>query len=879
MSVNFLNLLDNQIKGTKNMKTFPLAFRTVLISLILTGIFCFTSPIIGQKITSPEDFFGFQMGADRKLARWDKMVDYFNLSEGQSDRMKVYNMGPSSEGHPFLVLLITSPENHKNLNRLQMINKSITNPKNLNEDQLQQFIKEGKAVIFESMSLHASEVGGTQMAPELTFDLLSRNDEEALRILDNVLFFMIPCFNPDGEVMITDWYNETVGTEFEGLSMPFLYHKYCGHDNNRDGDYLNLIESKYTAKIMYNDWPPQAYIDQHHMGSYGARLFVPPYADPIRPYADPLVWREISWYGAHIAYKLEEDGFKGILNAAQYSGWGHFGWHWITPFHNIAGMLTESAGVDLATPIYIHPEQLRADTRAFPDYEAQSTFPNPWLGGWWRLRDIVAQQKSAAWSLLDLAARNKETVLKTAYLKAKNQTERGADGDVKTIVVPAKQHDYLTMVKMVNILLQSGIEIKKASADFVVENMNYQKGSYIISLAQPKMGLIRNLLMETHYPENTYTMEADGTPIRPYDLATHTMAEFMGVSVDLKSINISGDFKVISYPEMIEGKIIKGEAGYILDGRQNNAYKAVSLLMDKGIKVKRLDERFKDFLSGDFMIEKASENILSEVAKNTGTDFLALNENPSVNNHQVKRGRVGLFQRYDGGNMDEGWTRLCFENFAIPYQTLMSSEVKKGELNKKWDVIVIPDDSPEGITGVYSSNSRRTPEKYPEKYQSGIGKDGGKILKEFVKNGGTIVALGRSFEYVVNEFDLKVRNVTEGLPSKEFFCPGSTLKVSFDNTDPSAYGMPDEGLVMFNNSPAFEVLPSRNNEDYKTIVRYKDENLLKSGWLIGEDNIVKKPGMIVTHYGKGKIVLIGFKTQQRNQMDGTFKLLFNTIIE
>ncbi|PKP29630.1 MAG: peptidase M14 family protein, partial [Bacteroidetes bacterium HGW-Bacteroidetes-17] len=742
------------------MKTFPFAFRSVLITLVLTGMFCFTSPIIGQKITSPEDYFGFQMGADRKLVRWDKMVDYFNLLEGQSDRMKVYNMGPSSEGHPFLVLLITSPENHQNLERLQMINKSISNPKDLTEDHLQQFIKEGKAVIFESMSLHASEVGGTQMAPELTFDLLSRNDEEATRILDNVLFFMIPCFNPDGEVMITDWYNETVGTEYEGLSMPFLYHKYCGHDNNRDGDYLNLIESKYTAKIMYNDWPPQAYIDQHHMGSYGARLFVPPYADPIRPFADPLVWREISWYGAHIAYKLEEGGFKGILNAAQYSGWGHFGWHWITPFHNIAGMLTESAGVNLATPIYIHPEQLRADTRAFPDYEAQSTFPNPWLGGWWRLRDIVAQQKSAAWSLLDLAARNKETVLKTAYLKAKNQTERGADGDVKTVVLPAKQHDYLTMVKMVNILLQSGIEIKKASSDFIVENMNYQKGSYIISLAQPKMGLIRNLLMETHYPENSYTMQEDGTPIRPYDLATHTMAEFMGVSVDLKSINVSGDFEAISYPEMIESKINKGEAGYILDGRQNSTYKAVSLLIDKGIKVKRLDEKFKNFLPGDFMIEKASENVLSEVAKNTGTDFTALDENPSVKSHQVKRGRVGLFQRYDGGNMDEGWTRLCFENFDIPYQTLMSSEVKKGELNKKWDVIVLPDDSPEGITGVYSSNSRRTPEKYPEKYQSGVGKDGGKILKEFVKNGGTIVALGRSFEYIVNEFDLKVRNVT-----------------------------------------------------------------------------------------------------------------------
>lgn len=861
------------------MKTLTLKFKPMLISLIAIGMIFSSIPSIGQSITSPESYFGFQMGADRKLARWDKIVDYFSLVEGQSDRIKVYDMGPSSEGHPFLVVLITSAENIANLDRLQKINKTISNPKDLSEDQIAQFIEEGKAVIFQSMSLHASEVGGTQMTPELTYDLLTRNDSETKRILDNVLFFMIPSLNPDGQVMITDWYNETVGTEYEGLRMPFLYQKYSGHDNNRDGDYLNLVESKYTAKAMFVDWPPQAYIDHHHMGSYGARFYVPPYCDPIRPYADPLVWREISWYGAHIAYKLEADGFQGVLNAAQFSGWGHFGWHWITPFHNIAGMLTESAGTNLATPIYIHPEQLKAGSRMFPDYEAQSTFPNPWPGGWWRLRDIVEQKKSSAWSLLDLAARNKETVLKTAYLKAKNQTARGANGDVKTLVIPLGQHDDLTVVKMINILLQSGIEIQKAEADFTVGSMNYKKGSYIISLAQPKMGLIRNLLTETHYADNSWTRKEDGTPIRPYDLATHTMNEFMGVEVDVKDVKVDGPFSLISFPEKVEADVSKGSNGYIIDGRQNNAFKAVSLLIDQNVKVKRLDEQFMTYRPGDFIIEKANETVLNDIAKETGVEFMALNNKPTVKNHIVKRGRLGLFQRYNGGNMDEGWTRLCFENFSIPYQSLMSAEVKKGGLNKKWDVIVIPDDSPEGITGIYSKNSRRVPEKYPAKYESGIGKDGGKILKDFVKNGGTLVALGSSYEYIVDEFDLKVRNITEGIPTKEFFCPGSTIKASFDNTDPLAYGMPDEGLLMFRNSPAFEIIPSRKNQDYKTIVRYDDDNLLKSGWLIGEDVIAKKSAMIVTPYGKGKVVLIGFRTQHRNQMDGTFKLLFNTIIE
>ena len=853
-------------------------------SVIITGVFILilliTSAVEAQEtITTPEDFFGFQMGTDGKLARWDRIVEYFYQLEQESDRLKVVNMGPSSEGHPFLLLLITSPENLADLDRLQMINKKITDPRGVSREEIDTYIQEGKAVIFQSMSLHASEVGGTQMTPELTYDLLSRNDAEAKRILDNVLFFMIPCFNPDGQVMITDWYRETAGTEYEGLSMPYLYHKYCGHDNNRDGDYMNLQESKYMAKAMYIDWLPQAYIDHHQMGSYGARFYVPPYCDPIRPFADPLVWREMSWYGAHIAYKLEEKGFQGVLNAAQYAGWGHFGWHWITPFHNIAGMLTESAGVRLATPVYIHPEQLRARAQMFPEYEAQSTFPNPWPGGWWRLRNVVEQKKAASWSLLDVAARNKETVLKSAYLKAQNQIRRGGEGDIKAVIVPATQHDYLTSVKMINILIRSGIEIQKAESDFYVEDMHYKMGSYVISLAQPKMGLIRNLLVETHYPDNSWTRRPDGTPIRPYDLATHTMFEFMGVRTDAVGVTVEGDLRILEDQETIEGKVPAASVAFIIDGRQNSAFKAVNMLLDRGVELKRLDKPYLEFRAGDYIIEKGSQQVLTDIAIETGVDFMVLNALPADGIHNVKRGRLGLFQRYYGGNMDEGWTRLCFENYSFPYVTVMSGEIIKGDLNKKYDVIILPNDSPEAIAGARSNESRYNPEEYPEKYRSGLGNEGIQNLKEFVKMGGTLVAFGNSYEFVVDEFDLEIRNSVNGLNSNEFYCPGSTIRVDIDNTHPLAYGMPDEGLVLFRSSPAFEIIPSRHNEDYQTIVRYKDENLLESGWLDGEERIAKKSAMVATAYGQGKIVLIGFRTQHRNQTDGTFKLLFNTIIE
>ncbi|HSL24156.1 MAG TPA: M14 metallopeptidase family protein, partial [Vicinamibacterales bacterium] len=352
--------------------------RKAALGLLLVLVTFASSPVAQTQVTPPEKFFGHQLGADRKLARWDRIVEYFRELEKQSDRLQVVDMGRSTMGNPFLLVFISSPANLARLEQYRQMNAKLSDPRGVPEAEIRKVVAEGKAVIIQSMSLHATEVGGSQMAPELAYDLASRTDSETERILENVIFLMIPSFNPDGQVMVTDWYRKYIGTEYEGAGLPWLYHKYVGHDNNRDAFQTNMIESQYMAKVMFREWIPQAYIDHHHMGSYGARLYVPPYAEPVRPSGDPLVWREISWYGGHIAYKEEEHNKSGIVNAAIYSGWGHFGFHWITPFHNVAGMLTESASARLATPLYIHPDQLRGQTRGLPEYEEQTTFPNPW---------------------------------------------------------------------------------------------------------------------------------------------------------------------------------------------------------------------------------------------------------------------------------------------------------------------------------------------------------------------------------------------------------------------------------------------------------------------------------------------------------------------
>jgi hypothetical protein len=320
-----------------NLMKFPAVLSHLPIVLLASAPFL-PSPLTSQEIPSPEEFFGFQMGADRQLARWDRLVTYYDSLSVLSDRLEVIHMGPSTLGNPFLAIFASSPENIANLDEIRRMNAVLQDPRGHSQAEIDSAIELGKVVFVQSYGLHSTEVAASQTAAEVMYELATRTDSEVTNILENTVSIMIPSFNPDGAIMVTDWYDQWLGTEFEGTGVPSLYHHYIGHDNNRDAFMQNTVESQYGAQIIFREWVPQAYIDHHQMGAYTARISLPPYAEPIRPEADPLVWREMSWYGAHMAYKMDEAELSGAIGSAIYSGWGHFGFHWITPFHNIAGI-------------------------------------------------------------------------------------------------------------------------------------------------------------------------------------------------------------------------------------------------------------------------------------------------------------------------------------------------------------------------------------------------------------------------------------------------------------------------------------------------------------------------------------------------------------
>ncbi len=842
-----------------------------------------------KRITVPVEFFGHELGEDGKIARWDKIVEYFYLLESEVDTLRVVDMGPSTLGNPFLAVFISSKENLDNLEYYQELNNRLSNPQEYKEEEIDEALENGKVVILQSMSLHASEIGGTQMAPQLAYEMVSSESEDYLRILSEVIHILVPCFNPDGQLMVTDWYNKYLGTEYEGCSLPWLYHIFAGHDNNRDAFALNLIESQYMADLLFRDWKPQVYQDHHHMGSNGARLFIAPYCDPVRPYADPLIWRELSWYGAHMAYKLEEFGISGVMNNGQFPGWGHFGFHWLTNHHNIVGMLTESASANLASPKYIDPNQLTgSNDKGFPAYQEQTNFPNPWPGGWWHLRDIVEQQMIAAWAVCDLAARNRDTILLNAVNKALRQTFRGFSDPEFAYIIPADQHDYLTMLKFVELLLAQGIKVDQAKNDFFVDNRMYPENSFIVYTGQPKRGVIHHVMGKVLYKDNYYSTRLDGS-LMHYDVMADTFGEYMGVDIVAANDVFEADTRMVEEVEYPEIEL--PDAGvYIIPACFNDSYIIVNSLLREEYRVEKLLEDCDDFedaffYSGDFIVY-ASREVVEPLCQAFGIEAFGVDDDAmeEYDRVDVQQLRIGIFQRYWGGNADEGWTCLLLDDFDYSYHTIMDEDILTGNLRDLIDVLILPSDEYDMLVDPSKSTSPRLKRmmsyygtSVPPEYRSGFGQEGVDKIVEFVREGGRLVALHQASDFVIRAFNYRIENTVAGLNDRQYSTHGSTLWATLDTEHYIAHGMPDELPILNYDSPILEIKETFDAGKFEVFMRYREQDLLQSGRLVGEDLVKDRPIGIRVEEGRGEVILFAAPIQFRAQTHATFKLLFNCL--
>lgn len=840
-------------------------------------------------LLSPEEFYGFKPGEDHRLVRWDKIVEYFLHLDATSDRVRVEEVGRSTMDNPILLAYISSPRNLERLDEIRELGWSLSHPRGLTEEQVDGMIAEGRAVVAMTMSIHASEVGGTQCSSDLAYRLAMGEDEFTAHIRNNVVLLLFPCANPDGQIMTVDWYNKWLGTEYEGCSLPWLYHKYVGHDNNRDALTLTQVETRIMNRVLLKEWFPQAYVDFHQMGFYGSRFFIPPNSNPVNEVADPLVWTEQKHYGAQMAIRMASEGMSGVEQAAVFPADFMPGFSLVFPWFGICGMFTESASVKVATPVYVHYHQLEPHPRGRPEYRASVNLNDPWEGGWWRLSDILRGQMEAAMATLEVAANNREMILKNMHAKAERSIDRGRTEAPYAFLFPPGQSDSNTALRFLETLMEMGVEVHYASTPTRVGEATYPEGTYVVFAGQTARPFLVSLLGRTIYRDNLWVRSQEGTPMMNYDFATQTLAEFKGVDVIEAETPPEGSFTELKAIKMSEGVVEDSNIGYVLDGRINDSFKALNLLSKTGVEAHRVHEAVtlgEEILPpGAFYIpkKKGVESKLGKVAYETHLRFHGLEEEPWFNHVPVKPLKVAMYQRYWGGNMDEGWTRWLLEQYGFEYATVMDKEVQEGL--EDYNVFILPSDPPALITGEgvdewYDKRSKgaHTAPVLPPEYKTGIGEEGVEKVKEFVEKGGRVLALYESCEFAIEKLGVPVRNTVKDLKGDEFHCPGSTIRVNIDNTHPLGYGMPEEGLILLRGNHAYAVKGGHWNEKYQTVITYPEEDMIQSGWLIGEKHLARKAALIDAKMGEGGVVLYGFAPQMRALTDATFKVFFNALV-
>ena len=837
--------------------------------------------------TSPEAYLGHKVGADRKLADYWQIKAYLEKLDAESPKLQVLTIGESTLKKPMIMAVITSEANMGRLDRYKEICRRLMDPRTLSPEDAAKLAGEGKAVLLITCSLHASEIAASQMSMEFAYDLVTgKTPFDADKVLDDVIVLLVPTSNPDGHQMECEWYAKNLGTKYEGGNMPWIYHPYAGHDNNRDWFMFNLSETRAVTKVLYHEWFPQIHIDEHQMGSDEARLFIPPFMDPPVPNVQPFVWRGVNLCGANMAYDLQKNGFRGVVHGRSFTGWwigacDDTGW-----LHNSLSLLSEAASVNLATPVFIEPTELSKEYS-----ERRMEFPDPWPGGWWRLRDIVDYELTLSMSLVRTASQYREDLLLNSYRMNKISVETVDKGQPYAFVIPAAQNDSPTALKMIGILMYGGIEVHRAAADFVAGGRLYPAGSFVVLMAQPYKPYAWALLEKQKYPD--LHQFPGGPPVPPYDNAGWTLPLQMGVACDEVKLPFEARLEKLDKAPSPAVPAGQGLGAYVaLSSKVNASFTAAFALLKDKAEVFRTKTAVKvkgaDLPAGSFVVKGTPEvkRILPGLLEKLGLTAVDLEDASNVPLAAIKNPRIGLYRSW-GSNMDEGWTRYVFDDLGVPYVTLRNSDFKatkkeKLVLKSKYDVIILPSENVDVLkTGKIDPSSpwARWFTPNPPEYAGGIEKEGVEALKVFVEEGGILVTLNETCGLAFKDLEVPAMNALEKLDRTKFFCPTSILKLKVDPASPIGYGLPEETPAVFSDSVAMTTwVPTTIEWDRRIVASFAEEDVLLSGWLLGEDQIARKAAVVDARHKKGHIILIGIAAQMRAQSHGTYKFLLNALL-
>ena len=839
-------------------------------------------------VTSPQTFLGFAVGADRKLADYGQIVRYFETLDRESPRLKLEKLGKTTLDRDLVMAVISSERNMGSLDQVRETARLLADPRRLAEAGARQRIAEGKTVVLVTCNIHSSEIGASQMAMEWAYDLCTSDDPKVTRWLDDVVLLLMPSINPDGTDMIVDYYRKFAGTPWEGGRLPWLYHHYAGHDNNRDWFMLNLPETRMVNRVLHHQWFPQVFLDMHQMGTAQPRIFVPPYADPHTPLVHPLQWRLNDLVGTNMALRLEEKSKSGVITSFAYDAYWPGGTKNTACLKNVIGLLTEVASCRIATPVYVDPGELQGGRKGLPQYRPQMNFPNPWPGGWWRLRDIVDYDLIAGNSLLETCSIFRQDILRSCYEMARDAIARGSSEAPYAYLVPPDQHDPAAAARMVELLREHGLEARVATEEFTTSDQRrFPAGTVVFLAAQPFRPFLVEMMERQRYPE--VRQGPDSKEIyRPYDVTAWTLPLLMGV----EWVRVDRPFRasyadVFKLPSSALPPPAADAAAYVLPAASNASFAVVNRLLAGGVAVERALEPLeakvggatRRLSAGDFVVPREARAQVERLARERRVDVFGLAPGSRGRRARLTAPRVGLYKPW-AASMDEGWTRLVLDTHDFKYVSLDNAAMKQKTLRARYDVIILPDVEKDVIVdGRPRGDDAGYFEPLPPQYSGGIGKDGVAALEDFVEQGGTLVCLTSSSDLAIAEFNLPVRNVVAKAKNTEFSLPGTLVNLDLDTSHPLAWGMPEHCAAYATGGPVFATAIPGANVGRDVVARYPQyaDEVVASGWAEGTELMTGRAAIVEARLGKGRVVMFGPRVQHRAQMVGTYKLLFNAI--
>lgn len=779
------------------------------------------------QVPTPESVLGHKPGDDFYLATYEDSLGYFRKLAAASQRIKLVDVGKTTQGREWFIAFISNPENLAQLDHYKDISRRLAVARGVTEEQARSLAREMKPIIHIDGGLHASEVANHQHTLQLGYDLVASEADEFKAIRRDLIVELWFSINPDGQSIVANWYRENLGTPYEVSPLPVLYQEYVGHDNNRDGYMLNMLESREITKATL-DTQPLVFYTQHQSAPFPGRIYLPPFADPISGNMHPLMLRWLNLIGMSIAQRLDGRGLTGSMHQETFDVWYPGYIDNIGNFRHTISFFTETALYRYATPHFYTVDEFPATRQGLG---TEMLYSSPWKGGWWRLADACRYMYEADMAVLNLSSKYREQMTYNKYRAARDTIEKFEKEPPFAYEIPRAQHDATTAALLMERLMLHGIEV----------HQSVKPDAWVIQMNQPFAGMVKELFEPQTYPTLSQ---------RPYDVTGWTLPYQMGVEVHAVTTPLTKAARDSLRPI----KEVSGLAAPFNHGA-NASFRAVNqILAAKGAVSFAGEEITASGIDKGKLDAILNENRLKTVeGKEAGKPVKAL--------------RVGLYRPWVA-SMDEGWTRWVLEQYKFPFTNLYNADIRGGHLRDLYDVIVIPDMQERQIIDGHR------PGTIPERYAGGLGEEGVQELRDFASEGGTLVTFNNASMFAVNQFKLPVDNALAGLRPDQFFCSGCLVTVHIEDAkNRLTAGLTADTTVMFERGPAFD---TKTGFKGTVLARYpRERSPLRSGYLAGPDRLQGKVAALSVEYGKGRVILLGFKPQWRGQSHAGFKFFFN----